>query len=160
MCCAPVCFPHTYLPTKPTHSPSYLAFHPQSSGVILTWFCVILMCDPSVDPFLRGEGSGSGESDSDFLLLSYHHHGKSPSCISQTASRPDAFNPSVRLIFPLPHSCTGPNSHTKLCRSGSTLNIDRLKHSARNISTATSFDIVSVSAVCSAYVSVVMCAHS
>lgn len=34
------------------------------------------MCDPSVDQFLRSEGSGSGESDSDFLLPSYYHRGK------------------------------------------------------------------------------------
>lgn len=63
-----------------TDTPSHLPFDRHSSGVILNWCdtCLILVCDPSVDQFLRGEGSGSGESDSDFLLPSYHHHGKYP----------------------------------------------------------------------------------
>ena len=63
--------PHTY-------PPSQLPFDLYFSGVILTWCdtCLMLVCDPSVDQFLRSEGSGSGESDSDFLLPSYHHHGK------------------------------------------------------------------------------------
>lgn len=55
---------------------------------------MILVCDPSVDQFLHGEGSGSGESDSDFLLPSYHHHGKSP--------LPYLIKNSLSLIFPLP----------------------------------------------------------
>lgn len=47
---------------------------------LLLWCgtCLILICDPSVDHFLRSEGSGSGESESDFLLPSFYHHGKYP----------------------------------------------------------------------------------